>query len=271
MPEDEDRRGRVRDSMQTLMGGVESRIIGIISKQKAEEARRARDEFYAIMSHELRTPLNSIIGFSCILMRKLKDVLSEKDLKSLNTIHQSGEHLLTLIDDLLLLSHIEHGEMKIHRQHFRIDECLNKVVRQTQSLAKKHCTSVDLTPCEEMEYFVDPVRISQVVTNLVSNAIKYSPNATVNVSAILEQVSPYDDLCLVITVQDSGMGIKEEDQERIFHHFTQVDSNSTRRSTGTGIGLFITRELVEMHGGRIDLQSEIGSGSTFTAIFPNIV
>jgi len=229
-----------------------------------ERASRFKSEFLAGMSHEFRTPLNSILGFSEILQDQTFGPLNEKQARYVNHILTSGQHLLALINDLLDLSKIEAGKLALCSEEFPLSETLESIRTIVSPMAAKKGIAMGLQVDEGLSTIsADPVRFKQIMYNLLSNAIKFTPEGgAVRVSAT-ESLSH-----LLISVSDTGIGIAPEDQERIFGAFQQVGSSSLKRGEGTGLGLTLTKRLVELHGGRIWVESEVGKGSTFTFTLP---
>ncbi|MFH0803356.1 MAG: ATP-binding protein [bacterium] len=232
-------------------------------KIKATESSRIKSEFLANMSHELRTPLNSIIGFSEILIEKTFGDLNDKQTKYAGNIHRSGKHLLTLINDILDLSKVEAGKIELHFEEFSMNEVLTECQTLVKSLASKKNLSLNVRVEGISTINADPTRFKQIMYNLLSNAIKFTPErGKVDVEAT--QV----DEAVQITVKDTGIGIAREDFSKAFEEFGQIDSSYSKQYAGTGLGLPLTKKLVELHGGRIWLESELGKGSTFTFTIP---
>lgn len=284
----------LRDEKGTLWGGVS--VFSDITKRKqieeewrmakeaAEAANRAKSQFLANMSHELRTPLNAIIGFSEILIDQIFGPLNNKQIKYINNILSSGRHLLQLINDILDLSKIEAGRIQLDLTQVDVDTVLNHVQTIVKTLANKK--GITLTVQVEqgpITITVDEAKFKQILYNLLSNAIKFTPEGgRIKVTASVEtgeelQAGEGEHLIslptqfIKISVSDNGIGIKPEDQKRIFGEFEQVDSSYARKQQGTGLGLALTRKLVELHGGQIWVESEgEGKGSTFIFTLPLI-
>jgi signal transduction histidine kinase/CheY-like chemotaxis protein len=229
-----------------------------------ERASRTKSEFLANMSHELRTPLNAIIGFSELLIDEPDDGY-DKETRStyVETIHQSGQHLLALINDILDLSKVEAGRMELHPEPVSIPETIAHVLRTVDPLlARKHII-LEAEAIQAGDLTADEGKLKQVLYNLLSNAIKFTDEG----GRVTVEAHRYEDF-VRLTVADTGVGIAPEDQERIFDEFQQVDGGPARRFEGTGLGLALTRRLAELHGGRIWLESEPGHGSRFHVELP---
>lgn len=239
-----------------------------ISLANAELARAARlkDEFLANMSHELRTPLNSILGLSEILLEEVFGSLTERQRQFLQTIEQSGEHLLALINDILDLSKIESGKVAIELGSVALDSVCQSSLNFVKEQARHK--EIQLTyqieqPLLEIE--ADERRLIQVLVNLLSNAVKFTPKrGRVQLEVKLNTLQQ----AVEFQVTDTGIGIAPESLNQIFQPFIQVESSLSRRYTGTGLGLSIVRRIVELHGGSIRVESEVGQGSCFTVILP---
>ena len=236
-------------------------------KEIAESANRTKSEFLANMSHELRTPLNAIIGFSEILVDRTFGDLNARQGRYADNIMTSGRHLLELINDILDLSKVEAGKMELELAKTNIKELLENSLIMIKERALKHNINLNLHISDklvDLEIQADERKLKQIMFNLLSNAVKFTPDGG---EIRVEVKQDGEELC--ISVLDTGIGIKPEDQERIFDTFEQVGSEDTRNQQGTGLGLALTRKLTELHGGRIWLESEgEGNGSTFTIALP---
>jgi len=238
------------------------------AKEEADAANRAKSEFLANMSHEIRTPMNAILGFTEVLSQKITD----EQLKSyLDSIKSSGKSLLTLINDVLDLSKIEAGKMKLSREFidpfvlFKDVEYLFSLRAQEKGLEFKVITDLNIP----MGIEIDEVRLRQILINLIGNAIKFTEKGSVIVHVSAFPIST-ERVDLKITVKDTGIGIEPQHLQKIFEPFTQLESASTKRFGGTGLGLTITRRLVDLMGGEISVESELNKGTVFTVLLKNI-
>src|SRR3954470_1943716 len=235
------------------------------AKELAEGANKAKSEFLANMSHELRTPLNGILGFTELLVRGGDEVSADDRADFLDTIRKSGKRLLLLLNDLLDLSKIEAGQLKVERIQCSPDSILAEVISTQRVPAQKKSVVLDYRWESEIPASInsDPHRLYQLLTNLISNAIKFTEQGSVLVVAKLNRdVQP---ATLQFEVRDTGIGIASEKIDAIFQPFVQADSSVTRKYGGTGLGLAISRRLAEALGGQLRVASTIGVGSTFTA------
>ena len=232
--------------------------------EKILEADRVKNEFLANISHELRTPLNSILGFADILSAQLYGNLNSKQEDYINDIKASGTHLLGMINEILDMSKIEAHAMKIVKSRFYISRAVNEVKNILMPLAIKKGITINSDIDNDFEVYADYQKIQQILYNLVSNAIKYSPeNDTVDIAVIS------NDKCFKIAVHDNGMGIDPKYHAKIFAKFVQLDNAYTKKESSTGLGLTITKELTELHGGKVSIISEVNNGSTFIVEIPH--
>jgi signal transduction histidine kinase/DNA-binding response OmpR family regulator len=242
------------------------------ASERVRLADRLKSQFLANMSHELRTPLNSIIGFSEILASRLSDQIPAKHLRFLHHINTSGQHLLSIINDILDLSKIEAGKMELHPDVFPLYSTALGVATIMKGITTQRGITISLEiPGNLSTLEADPVKIKQILYNLVSNAVKFSPdNSTVTVRAreLPAAASGTDEDSIEIAVSDTGIGIAPEDRGVIFQEFRQADGLPTRRFEGTGLGLALVKKFVELHRGSIAVESAVGKGSTFTVVLP---
>jgi len=232
--------------------------------RELEIANRHKSEFLANMSHELRTPLNAVIGFSEVLIERMFGEVNPKQEEYLNDILSSGKHLLSLINDILDLSKIEAGRMELEAQAFDLPSALDNALTLIRERAARHSIGLEVHVDPAIgEVVADERKIKQVLLNLLSNAVKFTPEGgTIAMSAALNGEA------VVVSVADTGIGIAEEDREAVFEEFRQVGDDYARKREGTGLGLALARRLVELHGGTLSLESELGKGSTFTFTIP---
>lgn len=271
-----------------------------LKRTNAEMLRvtRLKDEFLANMSHELRTPLNAILGMSEALQEEVFGKLNERQKSSITTIESSGQHLLSLINDILELSKIEAGKLELDIEQVSIvDLCKSSLVFVKQQAFKKQIQLHESFPKDIRTISVDERRIRQVLINLLTNAVKFSPiGGRVTIEVHYEPIDfnlaeripivrptqlpdshpamydwlPHNDYYVCISIIDNGIGIKSEDQVRLFQPFVQIDSSLNRQYEGTGLGLVLVKRIVELHGGDVSLHSELGVGSCFTLRLPYI-
>ena len=234
-----------------------------------QEHDRLKSEFLANMSHELRTPLNAIIGFAEILADRLKDDIHPRYVGFLNSILGSGQHLLSVINDVLDLSKIEAGKMDFYPEPFNVRKQIEAVCNVVRGTAAKRGIIFDVESDDDLPLLTaDPSRFNQILYNLLSNAVKFSPmGGTVTIRAFAQRDEAGRE-CAAVSVIDRGIGIAPEHREVIFEEFRQVEGTTTRGYGGTGLGLALVRRFVNLQGGRVFVQSELGRGSTFTFLLP---
>ncbi|HEV3232123.1 MAG TPA: ATP-binding protein, partial [Candidatus Dormibacteraeota bacterium] len=255
-------------SMQGQMGKIadQNRELEDANTQ-IKEVSRLKSEFLANMSHELRTPLNSILGFSEILKDNLAGALSEEQRKEcLESIHASGEHLLQLINDVLDMSKIEAGRMDLILEEFVVDAAFREVVTVVKSLAGRKSIELSIVvDPEDLTIYADKGKVKQILYNFLSNAIKFTPEAgSIFVDAKVRKEAGD----VLVTVTDTGVGIPAEHLDKVWGEFYMVQGEHQKQQKGTGLGLALVRKLVELHGGMVDVHSEVGKGSTFSFSVP---
>ena len=250
---------------QSALAIQNARLFREIADKSAqlEAASRHKSEFLANMSHELRTPLNAIIGFSEVLVDRMFGELTEKQDEYLKDIYASGQHLLSLINDILDLSKIEAGRMELELADFDLPSAIDNALILVRERATRRGITLERTVDDRLGIVRgDERKVKQVLLNLLSNALKFTPEGgRIDVSAHLH------DGAAEIAVTDTGVGIDPEDQEAIFEEFRQVGT-ADKKVEGTGLGLALSRKFIELHGGRIWVQSKVGKGSTFTFTLP---
>jgi signal transduction histidine kinase len=231
--------------------------------RQLEAASRHKSEFLSNMSHELRTPLNAIIGFSEVLGERMFGELTDKQEEYLKDIMESGQHLLSLINDILDLSKIEAGRMELELTEFNLPQAIDNALTLVRERAGRRDIALHQAVDERLGVIRgDERKVKQVLLNLLSNALKFTPEGgRIDVSARLQDGS------VEISVADTGVGIAPEDQEAVFEEFRQV-GRADKKAEGTGLGLTLCRKFVELHGGRIWVNSQVGVGSTFTFTLP---
>lgn len=234
-----------------------------IEKERAQSADRVKSTFLATMSHELRTPLNSIIGFTGILMKELPGPLNDEQKKQLGMAQNSARHLLSLINDILDISKIEAGQLKLDIHPFNLPEVINKVVEINKPFAEKKKLKILVSVSDNInEIISDNLRIQQILLNLVNNAIKFTEFGTISIKCL--SAGNF----IKIQIADTGTGIESKKIEQLFKPFVQIDTGLTDKPEGTGLGLSICRKLTDMLDGKIEVESEFGKGSVFTVTLP---
>ncbi|MGD2181960.1 response regulator [Lusitaniella coriacea] len=263
------------DYNQTLEQKVEQRTTELAesieeareARAIAEEASKAKSAFLANMSHELRTPMNAIIGYSEMLQEEAEDLGQDDFVPDLKKIHHAGKHLLSLINDILDLSKIEAGRMELYLETFAIAPLIEEVVATVHPLIEKNSNRLSVNCPENIGAMrADLTKVRQSLLNLLSNASKFTDNGTIvlSVSRTMRNGSGW----IEFKVSDTGIGLSPEHIDNLFQAFTQADISTTRKYGGTGLGLSITQRFCQMMGGNIRVESELGTGSTFTVVLP---
>jgi GAF domain-containing protein/DNA-binding response OmpR family regulator len=263
------------DVLQALADQIAVAIDNARSYELAQQAiaemrelDRLKDQFLANMSHELRTPLNSIIGFSRVILKGIDGPVTELQEQDLNAIYNSGQHLLRLINDILDLSKIQAGKMELAFDDVNLSELLQSVIPTAAGLIKDKPIQLIQNIAPDIPIIrADSMRIRQVVLNLLANAAKFTEEGSITVGAGVE-MNKEGQPEAVVKVTDTGPGISQEDQKKLFQAFSQVDASPTRKTGGSGLGLSICLRLIELHGGHIGVNSEPGKGSTFYFTLP---
>jgi signal transduction histidine kinase len=242
---------------------VESNTHLVAAKEAAEAANKAKSLFLANMSHEIRTPMNAILGYSQILRRDQS--LPANYRRPVETIEKSGDHLLAMINDILDLSKIEAGKFELHLENFKLPDAVESCMRlvRDRASANKVLLKTDL-PADLPKVEADQRAVKQIMINLLSNAVKFTPQGgQVTLGARVGQAGD-----LQLWVRDTGIGIAPENIEKALAPFSQVDNALNRKYSGTGLGLPLVRRLAELHGGNIQIDSKLGSGTTVTVRLP---
>ena len=234
------------------------------AQHEAEAANQAKSRFLATMSHELRTPLNAILGFSELLAEGVGGELSPKQAEYISYVLKGGRHLLKLVTEVLDLAKVEAGNLELSVEPTRFEELANDVRQSVKALALEAGVQLSMNLSPSLPPLMsDPLRLKQILFNLLTNAIRFTPrDGRVSLHATAR------DKMLEITVNDTGKGIAKEDIPRLFRAFEQIAPTAEERSRGTGLGLALCQRLVELHGGTLDVESELGVGSTFTMRLP---
>jgi signal transduction histidine kinase len=231
--------------------------------RQLEMASQHKSQFVANMSHELRTPLAAMLGYAELMREGLYGELPEESLATLERIHSNGTHLLGLINSVLDLAKIEAGQFTLNLQDYAVSSVVETVRAATESLAANKKLALVTDVAERLPHgFGDEKRLTQVLLNLVGNAIKFTDRGEVKISAIKSGAN------FSLAVADTGPGIPDAEKERIFEEFHQIDDSNTKTKGGTGLGLAISKQIVEMHGGRIWVESTLGQGATFRIEIP---
>jgi len=245
---------------------IRQKEIAEIEREKAEQSEKFKQQFLANMSHEIRTPMNSVIGLTNLL---IKSKLDAQQAKYLNVIKKSSENLLVIINDILDLSKIEAGKMEFEKIPFSIEDSLDTVYHTMVFKADEKNLELESTiePGVPDVIIGDPVRLNQILINLCGNAIKFTEKGKVRIQ--VKELSRLENLSIIeFSVSDSGIGIPESQLNKIFESFSQASSETTRKFGGTGLGLTISKQLVELQKGSIYVQSEVGKGTTFSFKIP---
>lgn len=232
-----------------------------------EKANLAKDRFLTGMSHELRTPLNAIIGFTGTLLMKLPGPLNAAQEHQLRTIQSSSRHLLSLINDILDLAKIESGKVELHLEPVLVRDVVDEAVAPLRALAEgKGLKLLVEIPEQALAVMTDRRALRQILINLISNAVKYTDAGSVRVALTINKIAERP--AILVEVIDTGIGIKDEDQAKLFRAFEQVDRSTTRRHEGAGLGLYLSQKLARLIGGSLQFTSAIGEGSTFSLALP---
>jgi len=241
-----------------------------LRRKEAEVASKAKTDFLANVSHELRTPLNAIIGFSDIMVNGMTGPLTDEQLDFTRDIGRSGKHLLILINDILDLSKVEAGKMELDPGPVQVQELIESSLVMFREKVKKHQINIDCRVADGItQITADQMKLKRVLVNLLSNAFRYTPDGgSVHILARKVRSAELDRNFLEISVADHGPGIRAEDFPKLFQPFQQLETSLSRKVPGTGLGLSLCRKLIELHGGKIWVESEVGKGSKFLFVLP---
>ena len=238
-----------------------------IKMEKARSASEAKSDFLAKISHELRTPLNAIIGYSEMLMEDASDDGLDDFVEDLDKIHSSGTHLLTLINDLLDISKIEAGKMDLHLEDFNLKDLVSLIEATTKPLLEKNSNKFVVKIDKSIETMKnDETKLKQVLLNMISNSSKFTKEGTVSLEISAESKNR-----VKFELSDTGIGMTEDQLENVFEEFTQAETSTSKDYGGTGLGLPICKKITELMGGRIEVKSKIGEGTTFSIIVPKTI
>ncbi|MBE9066621.1 response regulator [Leptolyngbya cf. ectocarpi LEGE 11479] len=241
-----------------------------IERLKAEQANQAKSEFLANMSHELRTPLNAIIGYSEMLEEEAEDLGQDDFIPELQKIQGAGKHLLGLINDVLDLSKVEAGHMELYLETFAIIPLVKDVLSTMQPVIANNNNILNIQCSDDIDkMYADPIKVRQSLFNLLSNASKFTQNGTITLS--VSTYSNAKDNWIEFRIEDTGIGMMPDQLQKIFNAFAQADSSTTRKYGGTGLGLTITKQFIEMMGGTVNVESTVNQGTTFILKIPQTV
>jgi len=251
--------------LETAEGPMVLAAIIDITERKAQETNRLKSDFLANMSHELRTPMNAILGFSELLIDRKVGELNDKQLDYLNDIHASGSHLLKLINDVLDIAKIESGKTELNLESFNITNAIEEAIKILTPIANQKQVVFSLNLSRDINtIYLDKSKFKQILYNLISNAVKFNHTG----GKVIIETEPYDTNYFRMKIIDTGIGIAADDMKKLFIPFVQLDSGTNRRHPGTGLGLALTKNLVELHNGTLLSDSVVNQGSTFIVTLP---
>jgi signal transduction histidine kinase len=255
---------RAYNALQHLARELTERNAALVKQRdQLQEMNRLKSEFLANVSHELRTPLNAILGYTELIHEGIYGPTTGEQREALDGVEESSRNLLTLINQILDLSKVESGKVEIYVTEVAMHDIAQHVAAEAQVFLREKSLKIEVIARTRIVIKTDAAKVQQIVTNLVSNAVKFTDKGSITID-----VSPTKEGGCAITVKDTGIGIRREDQQLIFEEFRQVDGSSTRRYAGTGLGLAIARRFAHLLGGTITVESTVGVGSTFTLTLP---
>lgn len=276
LPENEERVGQLRDSLALLMEGAEARVKSLILEEKAVEARKAKDEFFNLMSHELRTPLNPIIGYATRLEKKLGGELDEQYRKVIHSIKANGESLLRLIDHIIDLGKLEAGEIAVNRRPFNVADAITYAIIKVEDFIERDNSEIVKSVDPNLMFTADPPRFIDIVMSLLAYSALASNQHTINVSARKEKIEcsdnpalEEDEPSLILEIADDGKLLSDAYKTRIFDSESDSESIDLYEANDLGIGLYLTKKLVELHGGKVTLTNQKNKGHVFTVTLPS--
>lgn len=267
LPDSEERVGQLRDSLALLMDGAEARVKSLIMEEKATEARKSKDEFFALMSHELRTPLNPIIGYATRLEKKLGSELDEQYRTVIRSIKSNGESLLRLINHIIDLGKLEAGEIAVNRRQFNVADAITYSAIKAEEFIDSDKTKIVKHVDPNLFFVADPPRFIDIVISLLAYSAQASDNHTITISVSMSQLDGVDNL--VLEVQDDGQAFSEAYKTKVFENFANRENTDMYESNDLGIGLYLTKKLVELHGGNISLHNKMEAGNVFRMSLPS--
>jgi len=267
-PEAGDEVGELIDGFNEMLGEIRARDAELqIAKENAESANKTKSAFLANMSHELRTPLNAIIGYSEMMQEDAADLGYKELVPDLKKVHTAGRHLLDLINDILDLSKIEAGKMELSPEQFDVRSLVDQLTQTVSPLVEQNANRLETFVDDTVESMVaDPMRVRQILLNLVGNATKFTKKGTISLSVSRSKADGID--WIRFAIRDTGIGMTSEQVSRLFQAFVQADSSTTRQYGGTGLGLAISQAFAQRMAGHITVSSELGKGTTFTLHLP---
>ncbi|MBU2985414.1 HAMP domain-containing histidine kinase [Saccharophagus degradans] len=267
LPDNEERIGQLRDSLALLMEGAEARVKSLIMEEKAIEARQSKDEFFALMSNELRTPLNPIIGYATRLEKKLGSELDEQYRTVIRSIKSNGESLLRLVNHIIDLGKLEAGEIAVNRRPFNVSDAITYSIIKAEEFIDRDKTNIVKHVDPNLFFVADPPRIIDIIISLLAYSAQASDNHIITITASLEKADDTDNL--IVEVQDDSQAFSEAYKTKVFERFANRENVDMYESNDLGIGLYLTKKLVELHGGNTTLHNKMEKGNVFRMSLPS--